>query len=345
MTSKLTIVLFLKERKYFNKRFLDYYCERNLDFNLLISDGSKKPIDRVLLNKIKKNKLIKYFKFSEDKSYNIFYKKIYKTLKLVKTKYVFFASNDDFIVYQTLKKCVDFLKYENKFIGCGGTMLGFDMLKKNKLDYKLSNFYHLYNYIKLDHLNKVDRFENFIKNHNDLPKNCVMKTKVLLKTYKYSSNLFNNNVDFKDDFSCLYNVSCGRIKILNRPLILHQAHLDSEANNRGNMLKPIFVNKNFINDLIIFDKIIGAKLQLKKYVVMNKYYSHVLTGLINTLDHRTEPSIKEIKNIFIKKLLRRILKTKVKKANYISRNLLNLETKNSINKIEKYLKNSQIKNL
>jgi len=60
----------------------------------------------------------------------LFITKKYKTLKLVKTKYLFFASNDDFIVYQTLKKCVYFLKYKNKYIGCGGTIVGFDMLKR-----------------------------------------------------------------------------------------------------------------------------------------------------------------------------------------------------------------------
>ena len=103
MKTNLTIILFLKERKDFNKRFIDYFLEHNLGFNLLISDGSKKT-DKNLLNRIKKNNLIKYVKFPEDKSYEIFYKKIFKTLKLVKTKYVFFTSNDDFIIYPTLKK-------------------------------------------------------------------------------------------------------------------------------------------------------------------------------------------------------------------------------------------------
>ena len=343
MTTKLTIILLLKERKFFNKRFLDYFCENNLGFNLLISDGSKKKIDKNLLNKIKKNKFISYVKFPEDKSYSIFYKKIYSTLKLVKTKYVLFAANDDFIIYKTLKQCIDFLTSQNKFVGCGGTMIGFEVLKKNNSDYKLSHFNNIYNFIKLDHENKVDRFNNFLKNFCDLPKNCVMKKKIVLETYKHSSNLFGNNIDIKDDFSCLHNVACGRIKILKKPLILHQNHLNSEANLRANTLKSNFINGNFIDNLFIFDKILSSKLKIKKNIVMNKYYSYVLKDLINILDLKRELSLKEIKNLIFKKFKRKILKKRVKKTKYINPNTLDSETKKVINKIEKYLTNNGTK--
>ena len=76
MKSDLTIVLLLKDRQEFNKRFISFFLKNNINYNLLISDGGKKKIDNKLLNKIKKNKLIKYLKFPEDKTYDIFYKKI-----------------------------------------------------------------------------------------------------------------------------------------------------------------------------------------------------------------------------------------------------------------------------
>ena len=344
MSTKLTIILFLKERKNFNRRFIDYFCENNLNFNLLISDGSKKKIDKDLLKKIKKNKFIKYFKFPEDKSYFIYYQKIYKTLKLVKTKYVFFASNDDFIIYKTLKKCVDFLTSQNKYIGCGGTMIGFEILKKNNLDFKLSNFHNIYKNNKLDHVNSFDRFNHFLKNYCDHPKNCVMEKKIFLDTYKHSSNLFQNNIEFKDHFSCLHNVISGRIKDIRKPLILHQTHLNSEGNFRSDILKSTFVNSEFINNLIIFDKILSSKLKIPKNVVMNKYYSYVLKGLINTLDLKKEPSFEEIKNFFIKKLKRRFLNKKSSKTIYFNFNVLDNDTKKTIFKIEKNLINMNTKN-
>ncbi len=339
MKTNLTIILFLKERKYFNKRFIDYFLEHNLGFNLLISDGSKK-IDKNLLNRSKKNNLIKYVKFPEDKSYEIFYKKIFKTLKLVKTKYVFFASNDDFIIYPTLKKCVNLLIKQKKIIGCGGTMIGFEMLKKNGFDFKLTNFYNLYNYQKLDHENKIDRFDTYLKNFSDHVKNCVIEKKIFLKTYKYSSNLFQNNADLKDDFSCLYTLASGPIKILKKPLILHQAHLNSDANRRSDSFKSNFVNNNFINDLIIFDKILSFKLKLKRKIVMNKYYSYVLKKQLNLLDLQRELSLKQIKSLIFKKFQRRIFNKKFKKINYINFNKFDIVTKKAVYKIEKYLINN-----
>ena len=45
----------LKERKDFNKRFIDYFLEHNLGFNLLISDGSKKT-DKNLFQNVHKPK-------------------------------------------------------------------------------------------------------------------------------------------------------------------------------------------------------------------------------------------------------------------------------------------------
>ena len=345
MSPKLTIILFLKERKNLNKRFIDFFCENNLNFNLIISDGSKKKIDKSLLEQIKKNKFIEYFKFPEDKSYAIYYKKIYKSLKLVKTKYVFFASNDDFIIYKNLKKCVDFLTSQNKYIGCGGTMIGFELSKINNQDFKLSNFHNIYKNINLDHVNNFNRFNHFLKNFCDYPKNCVMKKNIFLNTYKHSSNLFQNNIEFKDHFSCLYNVISGPIKNIKKPLILHQAHLNSEGNFRFKILKSTFVNSKFISDLIIFDKILSSKLKIPTNIVMNKYYFYVLKGLINILDLQRELSLSEIKKIIIKKFQRKLLKKKSKKKTFFNFNILDKDTKEIIFKIEKFLNNRNTKSL
>ena len=38
----------------------------------------------------------------EDLNYIVFYKKIISTLKIIKTKYVLFASNDDFLIYKRI---------------------------------------------------------------------------------------------------------------------------------------------------------------------------------------------------------------------------------------------------
>ena len=46
---------------------------------------------------------------------------------------------------------------------------------------------------------------------------------------------------------------------------------------------------------------------MKKNYVINKYYKHVLSNLLDAFDLVREPSIKQIKNIMFKKIQRKIL--------------------------------------
>ena len=75
---------------------------------------------------------------------------MFETVKYVKSKYLIFAANDDFFIYENLNKCLIYLKSNRNFIGSGGTMIGFKIEKKNNKENKLTNFYSLYKYIKLD---------------------------------------------------------------------------------------------------------------------------------------------------------------------------------------------------
>ena len=101
-------------------------------------------------------------------------------------------------------------------------MLGFKINKNKNNENKLTNFYSLYNYVKLDHNNTKKRFDSFIQNFTDIPRNCIIKKDVLIKSYKISSSNFKNNIEFKDHFTALFNIISGKIKILKAPVILHQ---------------------------------------------------------------------------------------------------------------------------
>lgn len=304
--SNLTIVLLLKDRHEFTERFLNYFNQKNINFKLVISDGSKKKIKSSLFNKIKKNKLIKYLKFPEDKSYELFYKKVFKTVKYVQTKYIIFAANDDFFIYENLEKCLNYLKSNKNIIGAGGLMIGFKINKVNKKN-KLENLYTLYDFIKLDHDSSKTRFDTFIKKFSDLPRNCIMKKDALIQSYKIASNNFKNNIEFKDHFTALHNVISGKIKIFKIPLILHEDHKKGEASNRATYLEKVFLDKNFLKDLRKFDFILSNKSKFKKNYVSDMYYNYVLKKFLNKYKLISEPGINEIKNIIYKKIKRKII--------------------------------------
>lgn len=341
MKSDLTIILLLKDRHEFNERIIKFFLKNKSNYYLFISDGGKKKLNKKIVNKIKNNKFIKYFRFPQDKSYHIFYKKIYRTLKLIKTKYFIFLANDDFLIYKSLYNCLNFLKKNRGkgYIGAGGTMLGFECLRDKKGLMRMSNFINIYKYIKLDYQNKIKRFNTFIKNYNDLPRNCILDKTVMLNIYKRSINLFDNNIEFKDHFTNLFTIIQGKIKIFNKILVLHEAHSEnSEGNFRSKIILQTFKNDNFFNDLSIFDKILSKKLKKNNYVV-NKYYKYVLSKHLEALQLKSEPSINEIKKYIFKKLERKIFKTRLKKKQYNNKNKIDKDAMNTINFVEKKIIN------
>jgi len=339
MRSDLTIILFLKDRHEFNRRFLKYYLKKGNNINLIISDGGKKKISKDCKILFKNNSRVKYFAFPEDKSYKNYYIKIFKSLKNVKTEFVLFADNDDFLVYENILKFLRFIKNKNKYIGVGGTMIGFNIVKKNDRDFKLSNLNMIYNKINLDKKNKIDRFNEFMKNFSDLPRNCIMKRSVLLKNYKLSSKFFEDNIEVKDHFSVLYNVIHGKIKIFDIPIIMHQTHFNSEGNKRYNVIKKNFLNTNYIKDLILLDDILCKKLKCRKYYILEKYFKNVSDVIFQNFEPKKEPSSKELYSFFINKLKRRIIKNdkivqSSKKFSY------NKNVKKIVNDIESFLENN-----
>lgn len=334
----LTIILLLKDRQEYNYRFISHFLENSLNLNLFISDGSKKKITPSISNLIKKNKKIRYFKYPEDNSYERFYKKVHSSLKSIKTKFVLFAANDDFIVYKNIIKCLNFLKKNKNYIGSGGTMLGFTMIKKNRKDFKLSNIHTIYKKINLGKKTKLQRFKVFMNNFSDLPRNCIISKNILIKNYGLSSKLFGNNIELKDHFTALYNVIHGKIKIFDNPLILHQSHHNSEGNLRYKILLKNYSDENFIKNLVIFDKILSKKLNYKKNYVLKNYFQKVVVDAFKQFSLKNEPSSKEIYNIFLKKLKRRVLKKDINKNLYLQKKDLSNEYKKIIDEIEFFLK-------
>ena len=336
--SDLTIILLLKDRQEYNYRFLSHFLENNYNFNLFISDGSKKKNIKNISKIIKKNKKIRYFKYPEDTSYEKFYQKILNSLKRVSTKFVLFAANDDFLIYKNISKCLSFLNKNKNYIGSGGTMLGFTMIKKNSNDFKLSNLHTIYKKINLDKNTKLERFNIFINNFSDLPRNCIIQKKILLKNYNLSSRLFGNDIELKDHFTALFNVIHGKIKIFDFPTILHQAHQNSEGNLRYKNFLQNYSDKNFIKNLVLFDNILSKKLNYEKNFVLKNYYEKIVGNVFKQFSFKNEPSSKEIYKIFLKKLKRKLLKKDINKNFNLQKKSLSKEIKKIIKEIELFLK-------
>ena len=98
----LTFLLLIKDRPQFLKRWIKFHINENDNVNIFIADGGKKSISNDDFKKINNKKNIKYHKYKYDKDYRSFAKKVLLSLRKIKTKYVLFCSDDDFLILMSL---------------------------------------------------------------------------------------------------------------------------------------------------------------------------------------------------------------------------------------------------
>ncbi len=113
----LTILLTLKGRKSFTKRWLDWMALEGCPFKIILADGDadKKFTEDLIKSTNYKNLDIRHIKFPEDKDHQTFIKKFNKAVSLIKTEYTIFADNDDFIFIDNLKKGLQHLNNNSEF--------------------------------------------------------------------------------------------------------------------------------------------------------------------------------------------------------------------------------------
>ncbi len=332
MKSDLTIILLLKERQEYTERFLKYFEKNNKNFKLFIADGSKLNLGSKILKNIKKNPFITYKKFKEDKNYKIYYQKKLSSLKIVKSKYVLFTSNDDFLIYPTLNKCTKILKENKNLNGAGGTIYSFSLAKNNLNINKIAPLYSNYNYMQKSIKERINFYlENF--RYTD---NYILNRKNLISSYEIASKNFENNIELKDNLTDLLNIINGKIKIIKSPILFHQSTPQSDAANRPSVFLKHLKERNFPKDLIKLIKIISSKSGVEEMYLFEKYYNSEFIPIVKNLSLKREASLKEIFSTMNKKISRKIFLKEKKEKKYKYSNEV-CKIRDSIND---FLKNS-----
>jgi len=304
-SNKLTIILLLKERKGFTKRFFIYISKINFPYKIIIADGSRNKLSKNILNILKTANInYNYYKFSEDKNYNLFLNKIYKSLTYVKTKYIMLFSDDDFPIVCSIERLIKFLDRNNKYIGAGGYLINFDLYQKKTQNKKNEtygipiNFSKFYNQRSFNKKNRFDRLKFYLTEGKESGWHNIYRKKAILESYKKS-----RNIKFKNNFFSDWMVDSlifigGKIKKINVPTLLHQYHSLSEINKRPtySMIKN---NKNYIEDKKYF------LLILKRYMPKKKQQ---ITKIFNIFFQKKEEIKKKYSNnLTLKKIITNLL--------------------------------------
>lgn len=120
--SDLTIVLTLKDRVPYTRRWMEYASEQRFPFKVLVADGGMDDSAQAMLSDRARfpNVDYEYVRFAPDRTYSDFYAKMADAIARVRTPFVALADNDDFLVVDGVLRAVEFLSGNPGYVACGG---------------------------------------------------------------------------------------------------------------------------------------------------------------------------------------------------------------------------------
>jgi glycosyltransferase domain-containing protein len=130
MPPRLTILLPLKGRQLFTLRFLWYANASRMPYRFLLADGEVRPaLAQLLVNSkdIFPNLDIEYVQYPDDVDFPRYFVKMHDALRRVRTPYVMYSDNDDFLVPGGIERSIDFLEKAPDYVCSGGGIAGFSV--------------------------------------------------------------------------------------------------------------------------------------------------------------------------------------------------------------------------
>lgn len=162
--SKVDLIIPTHNRTEYLKRILDYYQEYGKDFNFIVADSSNpsnKKLNKTLVKTYPQLNILYVDKFSENLSQHL---KFAEMVKLAKSKYVCFCADDDFIVPNGIKECVNFLEKNPEYSAAHGTYIGFHTYK-NLLKQKEFLWMYRYSNPSITSSSPLNRLTSYLKDY------------------------------------------------------------------------------------------------------------------------------------------------------------------------------------
>jgi glycosyltransferase domain-containing protein len=119
--SHLTILLPLKDRVPFTRRWLAYAAAAQLRHRILLADGGAEDTVAALAREAAAQGVdVEYVRYPFDRAYSDYYAKLADALSRVTTPFVVMADNDDLFVPDGLERAVEYLLANPEYVACGG---------------------------------------------------------------------------------------------------------------------------------------------------------------------------------------------------------------------------------
>jgi glycosyltransferase domain-containing protein len=119
--AQLTILLPLKDRVAFTRRWLAYAASVGLPFRILVADGGSDGSVAEVADASRTQGLdVEYLRYPFDGNYTDYYVKLADALGRVTTPFVVLCDNDDLFIPEGLTAAVEFLSANPGYVACGG---------------------------------------------------------------------------------------------------------------------------------------------------------------------------------------------------------------------------------
>lgn len=130
----LTILLPIKGRHPFTKRWLSYLSSNQVKFPIIIADGSNDDEIGHHVKQYHGHLRIDYQHYQERNDAQSYISRIHSALTSVKTPFVLFAANDDFHHFSSIQTALDFMVANDDYSVCLGNLLHFSVVPNLKED-------------------------------------------------------------------------------------------------------------------------------------------------------------------------------------------------------------------
>lgn len=117
----LTILLAVKDRAPFTRRWLAYAASVHLPYKIMIADGGSDAATKQIATESRARGLdVEYLRYPFDATYSDYYAKLSDALARVTTPFAVMADNDDMFIPDGLARAVQFLSDHPSYVACGG---------------------------------------------------------------------------------------------------------------------------------------------------------------------------------------------------------------------------------
>jgi len=214
---KITFLIPLLDRSEYTKIFIN---ENIIDeCYYIFADGSHGDSNYNIFKNIKKNN-VKYIRYNKDKNFHNFMKKMADVSTYIKTPYVMTSDNDDFINYDGVFKCLNFLDLNNDYALASGETLFLNSKDPSSInDPKYSFNFNASSGLNLDNLEGIKAIETYL-NSNIIKTNYVWYSVYRTKVFKEIFNIMykinvQDPVQIFEDFNTCLSFCYGKYKFIN----------------------------------------------------------------------------------------------------------------------------------